>query len=70
MINQTDWMGQIWFVIAQSGRGSEREMDYSVLCEDVCVGVFVDVSHLCACVFVCEGADVCMKGAEVKLLCV
>lgn len=35
MINQTDWMGQIWFVIAQRGRGSGRgrEMDDSVVWE-------------------------------------
>lgn len=39
MINQTDWMGQIWFVIAQKGRGSKREMDYSVSFEDMCVCV-------------------------------
>lgn len=52
MINQTDWIGQICFVIAQKGRGSEREMDYSVVCEDVCLGVFVGVrmfAHVCVC---------------------
>lgn len=41
MINQTDWMGQIWFVIAQKGRGSKREMDYSVSFEDMCMCVCV-----------------------------
>lgn len=27
MINQTDWMGQIWLVIAQRGRGSKRQRE-------------------------------------------
>lgn len=39
MINQTDWMGQIRYVIAQSGRGSEEEKWVTLLyvCMSGCV---------------------------------
>lgn len=59
MINQTDWMGQIWFVIALKGRESEEEMDYSVVC---------DICEVCGYVHMCEGAEMCIKQAEVKLM--
>jgi len=48
MINQTDWMGQIWFVIAQKRSGSERG-DRLLCCTWRCVRGGVDV---CSCVLI------------------
>lgn len=56
MINQTDWMGQIWFVIGQKERQLEKERllggKWSVWLQ----------------ARVCEGTEVCIEEAEVKLM--
>ena len=66
MINQTDWMGQIWFLIVKRGRrsaqrGSEKWITPLRLC--AFLNVFADV-HTCA--FLCTAlrspAPVCSRG--------
>lgn len=71
MINQTDWMGQIWFVIAQKGRGSKREMDYSVSFEDMCVCVcrWVNVCT-CVCTCLCTKVQRCARRGLERGCCV
>lgn len=56
MINQTDWTGQIWFVIAQK---KKKGGGVGLLCEREGVDVCTCVMCLCA-----KGAEVCMKGPK------
>lgn len=72
MINQTDWMGQIWFVIAQKRNGSEGGSGLLRLYLKMCAWRGVNVCTCVMCLYVkvqrcaCQGGGVC----EVRLLCV
>lgn len=56
-INQTDWIGQIWFVIAQ--KKGEGETEKWITVSYVCTAVFADVQMFacvcCVCVQRCGG---------------
>lgn len=73
MINQTDWMGQIFCNGSKKRKKRKRERvrvrKGLLCCMWRCVHGGVDV---CTRVlgFVCKDAEVCMKGTEVRLRCV